>query len=171
MVNDTRRHREIVEILEQEFASLLEGLTLFVGSVPPDLLYQNSQAPDSQGPRILVPTVAEQVLKCAAVVEQTCGGLTANLWDDPFEWTLPETLSNADRIIEYIGEVNATRQRAFACFADDAALLKYVSVPSGKPRSLLSLLLDSLVRASSYQGQAITTLKILSAAGLPGFII
>jgi hypothetical protein len=171
MVNNTGRHREIVEILEQEFASLLEGLILFVESVPPDLLYRNSQAPDSQGSRMITPTLGEQVLKSAAVLEQTFGGLTANLWDDPFEWTLQETLSNANRIIEYIGEVDATRQRAFACFADDAALLKYVSVPSGKPRTLLSLLLDCLVRASSHQGQAITTFKILSAAGLPGFII
>jgi hypothetical protein len=171
MVNNTRRHREIVEILEQEFASLLEGLTLFVESVPPDLLYRNFQAPGSQGPRMLAPSVGEQVLKSAAVLEQTFGGLTANLWDDPFEWTLQETLSNADRIIEYIGEVDATRQRAFACFADDAALLKYVSVPSGKPCTLLSLLLDCLVRASSHKGQAITTLKILSATELPGFII
>jgi hypothetical protein len=171
MVNNTGRHREIVEILEQEFASLLEGLILFIESVPPDLLYRTSQAPDSQGSRLTAPTVGEQVLKSAAVLEQTFGGLTANLWDDPFEWTLQETLSNANRIIEYIGEVDATRQRAFACFADDAALLKYVSVPSGKPRTLLSLLLDCLVRASSHQGQAITTFKILSAAGLPGFII
>jgi len=171
MVNSTGRHREIVEILEQEFAGLLGDLTLFVGSVPPDLLYRNSQEPDSQGPRMPAPTVGEQVLKSAAVLEQTFGGLTANLWDDPFEWTLPETLSNADRIVEYIGEVDAARQRAFGSFDDDAALLKYVSVPSGEPRTLLSLLLDCLVRASSHQGQAITTFKILSAAGLPGFII
>ena len=171
MVNNTSHHREIIEILEQEFASLLEGLTLFVGAVPPDLLYRKFQARNSQGPGMPAPTVGEQVLKSAAVVEQTFGGLTANLWDDPFEWTLQETLSNADRIIEYIGEVDATRQRAFASFADDAALLKYVSVPSGAPCILLSLLLDTMVRASSYKGQAITTLKILSVAGLPGFII
>ena len=171
MVNNTGSHREIVEILEQEFARLLEGLTLFVESVPPDLLYRRSQAPDSQGSRMPAPTVGEQVLRSAAVLEQTFGGLTANLWDDPFEWTLQETLSNADRIIEYVGEVDATRRQAFACFDDDAALLKYVSVPSGKPCTLLSLLLDCLVRASGHQGQAITTLKILSATGLPGFII
>jgi hypothetical protein len=30
----------------------------------------------------------EQVLRSAAIVEQSFGGLTANLWDDPFEWTL-----------------------------------------------------------------------------------
>ena len=28
----------------------------------------------------------------AGTIEQTFGGITANLWDDPFEWTLPETL-------------------------------------------------------------------------------
>jgi hypothetical protein len=93
------------------------------------------------------------------------GGLTANLWDDPFEWTLPETLSTSDRIVEYIGEVDAVRQRAFVCFVDDTDLLKYVSVPSGEPRSLFSLLIETLVRASSYQGRAIATLKILGDVG------
>ena len=70
-------------------------------------------------------------------MEQTCGGLTANLWDDPFEWTLPETLSNADRIIEYLSEVDLARQRAFKSIRDDSALTKYISVPSGEPSSLL----------------------------------
>ena len=66
----------------------------------------------------------EQVLRSAAIVEQTFGGLTANLWDDPFEWTLPETLSTSAKVIEYLNEVEATRQdptyygdRIFGAFA------------------------------------------------------
>jgi hypothetical protein len=101
-----------------------------------------------------VVSIGENILRSAAAVEQTCGGLTANLWDDPFEWTLPETLSSADRIVEYLSEVDLARQRAFNSILDDSALTKYVSVPSGEPRLLVSLLLETLVSASDYRGRA-----------------
>ncbi len=166
MESNVVARREVVGILEQEFASLLAGLTTFVRSVPTELLYGNPKAQGS-----VLPTVGESILKSAAVVEQLFGGLTANLWDDPFEWTLPETLSTADLIVEYLGEVDLIRQRAFACFAHDGDLLKHVSVPSGESVRLLSLLLDTLVRASGYQGRAVATLKILADLGAPGFII
>src|SRR5215211_4604889 len=123
-------NREIVESLDQQFATLINSLKDLAGSVPPDLL-----------------------LRSAAVIEQMCGGLTANLWDDPFEWTLPETLSNADRVIEYLDEVDLARQRAFSSIDDDA-LTKLISVPSGESRQLISLLLETLVKSSEFQGRA-----------------
>jgi len=79
--------------------------------------------------------------------------------------------SGRDRVIEYIGEVDAARQRAFVCFAEDTDLLKFISVPSGEPRSLLSLLIETLVKASGYQGRAVATLKIFGDVGHLGFII
>src|SRR5262249_54854533 len=97
---------------------------------------------------------AENILRSAAVIEQTCGGLTANLWDDPFEWTLPETLSSPERIIEYLSEVDQARQRAFSAIGDDAALVKYISDPSGEPRLFVSLLLETLVKAADYRARA-----------------
>jgi hypothetical protein len=127
--------REIVQQLDQEFASLINSLKDLARSVPPDSRYQ-------------------QILRSAAVIEQMCGGLTANLWDDPFEWTLPETLSNTDRIIEYLSEVDLARRRAFDAIVDDGALIKYISVPSGESRSLISLLLETLVKASDFRGRA-----------------
>ena len=153
--------RDIVNHLDREFASLINSLTNLVRSVPLDLLYRNPP-PVSLG---------ENILRSAAVIEQTCGGLTANLWDDPFEWTLPETLSTADRIIEYLSEVDVARQRAFTSIVDDSALTKYISVPSGEPRLLVSLLVETLVTASDYRGRALATSKILFGDGAPGFII
>ncbi len=88
-------------------------------------------------------------------MEQTFGGITSNLWDDPFEWTLPETLSTAARVVQYLDEVEETRQRGFASFTADYDLLKRISTPSGELPALIDLLLDTLVRASSYQGSAI----------------
>ncbi|HYN25912.1 MAG TPA: hypothetical protein VES69_12800, partial [Pyrinomonadaceae bacterium] len=92
----------------------------------------------------------------------TCGGITSNLWDDPFEWTLPETLSTSARVIEYLSEVEETRKHAFACFAGDGDLLKKIATPSGEMRPLISLLLDTLVRALGFQGRAVALLATVS---------
>jgi hypothetical protein len=96
---------------------------------------------------------AEQILRSARIVEQVSGGITANLWDDPFEWTLPETLSTKDKLIAYVDEVRDARARAFQLFKDDADLLKTVMAPAG-PTQLISLLLNALVRARLQQLQA-----------------
>src|SRR5262245_19699941 len=96
---------------------------------------------------------AEQILRSARIVEQVSGGITANLWDDPFEWTLPETLRTRDKLVAYVDEVRAARKSAFQLFKADADLLKTVMAPSG-PTQLMSLLLDALVRAAYHQLQA-----------------
>jgi hypothetical protein len=132
--------RETVNNLDREFASLIDSLKDLVRSVPADLLYRNPPAV----------SIGEKILRSAAAIEQTCGGLTANLWDDPFEWTLPETLSNADLIVEYLSEVDATRERAFSSIVDDSALSKYISVPSGEPQLLIDLLRQTLAKAGDY---------------------
>ena len=133
--------REIVQHIDQAFANLIASLNDLAGSVPPDLL-----------------------LRSAAVIEQMCGGLTANLWDDPFEWTLPETLSTTDRIIEYLSEVDLARQRAFNSIRDDGALTKYISAPAGE-QQLVNLLLETLVKAGDYRGRAVAAVKLLSSEG------
>lgn len=129
----TNTDREIVQHIDKEFASLIKSLKDLARS---DLSHQH-------------------VLRSAAAIEQMCGGLTSNLWDDPFEWTLPETLSNPDRIIEYLSEVDLARQRAFDSI-DDEALTKYIAVPSGEERLLISVLLETLVKASDLRGRAAT---------------
>ena len=101
---------------------------------------------------------AEQILRSARIVEQVSGGITAKLWDDPFEWTLPETLRTKDKLIAYVDEVRDARESAFQLFKDDADLLKTVMAPSG-PTQLMSLLLDALVRAAYHQLQAEDYLK------------
>jgi len=111
------------------------------------------------------------VLRSAGVVEQTFGGITSNLWDDPFEWTLPETLSTPARVIEYLGEVEETRQRAFASFRTDGDLLKQIATPSDNMRPIIGLLLDTLVRAQSYQGRAMFLIETLSLTQATRFII
>jgi hypothetical protein len=140
--------REIVQHVEQAFANLIASLKDLAESATPD----------------------QNVLRSAAVIEQMCGGLVSNLWDDPFEWTLPETLSNADRVVEYLSEVDLARARAFNSIRDDGALIKYISTPTGE-RQLVSLLVETLIKASDYRGRAVATSKILSSEGAPRFII
>ena len=142
MAKDTGR--QIVQHLEQEFSELIKSLKDLVRSVPTELLYRHPPAV----------SVGENILRSAAVVEQTCGGLTSNLWDDPFEWTLPETLSNPDLVVEYLSEVDAARQRAFDSIQDDSSLTKFISDPSGE-RLLISLLLDTVVKAAEFRGRAL----------------
>jgi len=159
--------RKIVESLDREFARLYLHSCEVTENTPDEILYLVATP---TGMRSL-PSVGESLLRCAAAVEQTFGGITSNLWDDPFEWTLPEYLSTPAKVIEHLVEVETTRKRAFSSFDDDACLLKQVATPSGETRPLLELLLGTLVRAAQYQGQAVVTLKSLSGISTPGFII
>ncbi|HVQ39345.1 MAG TPA: hypothetical protein VMS31_17530 [Pyrinomonadaceae bacterium] len=158
--------RQIVESLDREFARLHSRSCAVIQSTPADLLYTVTTNETGS-----LPSIGEDVLRSAAAVEQTFGGITANLWDDPFEWTLPEYLSTPVKVIEHLGEVEQVRQRAFSSFDVDACLVKHVATPSGETRPLVELLLETLIRAAGYQGRATATLKFLSAISTPGFII
>lgn len=103
----------------------------------------------------------EQILRSAAVVEQSFGGLTANLWDDPFEWTLPETLNAPAKVLEYLDEVEATRRHAFGSFKSDADLSKEIMTPAGSTQ-LLPFLLDTLERARHHHQRAVTIYELLN---------
>jgi hypothetical protein len=145
--------RVLLDYLDREFSRLVSDLKKLVSSVSPDLLYR--PLPGNV-------TIGESLLRSAAALEQTFGGLTANLWDDPFEWTLPETLTTTDRLLQYLSEVDAVRQRAIDSIAFDEDLSKYVSVPSGEEQPLFALLLETLVKATEHYGRALTARKMLS---------
>ncbi|MFN2533280.1 MAG: hypothetical protein ABR555_18510 [Pyrinomonadaceae bacterium] len=151
-----------LELLEHRFTQLIAELTAIVAPVPKECLYAAS--------RLHSLTIGECVLKSAAVIEQTFGGVTANLWDDPYEWTLPETLSTPEKVVAYLREVDKTRERAFAFFDNDSVLLKKISTPSGDTSALLDVLLDTLVRAARYQGQAIAIRDSSSDAATGGLL-
>ena len=125
-----------------EFLRLQSDWRQLIQAIEPLKIYQRSSA------RKL--SLGEQVVRSARAVEQTFGGITANLWDDPFEWTLPENLTTPERLLEYFDEVAATRQRGFELFKDDEDLMKEVMTPQGRMQ-LASLLLDTLLRARQHQ--------------------
>ena len=111
-------------------------------------------------------SAGEYILRSAAAVEQTCGGITTRLWDDPFEWTLPEKLSTRERVIEYLNEVEDTRRSAFRFFTSDSDLSKQIPAPE-KLRSIFDLVLETLARSEHYQGRALAIFQMLSDKKLP----
>ena len=131
-----------IACFDQEFQQLEADWRNAIERLDPSTLYSETHQQLSPA--------AEQILRSARIVEQVSGGITANLWDDPFEWTLPETLRNKDKLLAYLDEVHDARRRAFELFVDDADFLKTVMAPSG-PTPLMSLLLDALVRARHHQ--------------------
>lgn len=143
----------MIEILDQEYQKLYSSWCSLIDEC-------GDRSPYTRDSRSNLPSVGLGVLRSAAIVEQTYGGITSNLWDDPFEWTLPETLTTPQRILEHLGEVEALRRKAFAGLEADAELQKQISAPSGELVTLASLLVQTLARASQFYGQALLAAKI-----------
>lgn len=141
-----------IRSLEAQFADLHQQSRDLVSSLSRELLYvKPNGSADSCG---------VQLLRSAAVVEQSFGGLTTNLWDDPFEWTLPETLNTPAKVLEYLDEVDATRRQAFNAFHSDDDLSKEIMTPAGGAQ-LLPFLLDTLQRARHHQQRALAISELL----------
>jgi hypothetical protein len=150
---------QIVRSLDEEFARLNARAHALVRLVPPDKLYWQ---PRTTTHAVTVYSCGEHLLRAAACVEQTFGGITANLWDDPFEWTLPETLATPALVAAYLSEVEETRQRGFALIRDDGDLLKEIAMPSGEMQTLGAILVATLTRAAHQQGCAYATFRLFS---------
>ena len=133
---------DLIVWFDREFARLEHAWRELIQATSDNLLYQGDGQRDS--------SVGAQVLQSARIVEQTFGGITANLWDDPFEWTLPETLTTSLKLLAYLDEAENARRHGFELFQSDQDLLKTIMTPAG-PTPVMSLLLDTLVRAGHHQ--------------------
>lgn len=154
----------LIACLDEQFAQLHARSRSLIKLIPAEKLYWQ---PRQSSGAFSVYSCGEHLLRSAAAVEQTFGGITVNLWDDPFEWTLPESLKTPELVAEYLNEVEATRQRGFALFADDGDLLKEIAVPSGEIEMLFALLTETLMSAAHQQGRAFATFRLFSDARLP----
>lgn len=151
---------KFIEGLDRQFAQLHRDSHKLIEVISPELLYHQ---PPGRSNSLPLHSCGEHLLRSAAVVEQTFGGITTNLWDDPFEWTLPETLPTPDKVSGYLDEVEATRKHGFQLLTSDMDLVKEIMAPSGSTQ-LLPLLLDTLARAAHHQGRSWATFEILRAA-------
>lgn len=155
--------KQLTEILNERFVHLHNRSCAFIQKVPLEKLYWQPRETNDLFP---VSSCGEYVLRSAGAVEQTFNGLTTKLWDDPFEWTLPEALFDNDKIIEYLGEVEAIRKRGFSLLASDADLLKEIPAPV-RLKTIFELLLETLAQAENFQGRAFATFRFFSDEKLP----
>jgi hypothetical protein len=149
---------DVLDLFDNRFRSNYSRSTELVTKFPEDLLFFR---PTDNGPRARLFSFGESILRAAAEVERAVGGITTRLWDDPFEWTLPETLSNRSAIVAYIDEVESRRQGAFLYFASDDDLQKQIPAPE-ELRSLHEIILDSLIRSEHFIGRSIVFYQLYS---------
>ena len=155
--------KNLIATLDERFAALHRRSCEFIAVVPPDKIYSQPRQVVNAPPAY---SCGEYLLRSAGAVEQTCGGLTTKLWDDPFEWTLPEALSTSEKVLEYLNEVEKVRARAFGLFASDEDLYRELPAPE-KLKTIFALLLETLSRAENYQGRAFAVFRSFSDAKLP----
>jgi hypothetical protein len=109
--------KNLISILDERFVALHNRSHAFVQKIPVEKLYLQ---PRTSSDLSHVYSCGELILRSAGAVEQTFNGLTTKLWDDPFEWTLPEALFNNEKISEYLDEVETVRKRGVALLVSDA---------------------------------------------------
>jgi hypothetical protein len=140
----------LIAAFDAHFASLHCRSVALVSETRDQLLFQKAA---DDGEAIMKLSVSANIVRSAAIVEMNFGGITTRLWDDPFEWTLPEALNKGEKIDEYLHEVEAARRHAFEFFSSDADLSRMIPAPRDL-RSLGEILIDTLARAEHYQGRA-----------------
>ncbi|MGI8468166.1 MAG: hypothetical protein ACR2N3_06920 [Pyrinomonadaceae bacterium] len=150
--------KTFIDCLDGQFLRLHNLSREIISKIPPKKLYWQPREIRKDFP---VNSCSEYILRSAGAVEQTFGGITVKLWDDPFEWTLPEALSTNDLILNYLSEVEETRRRGFALFHSDEDLRRQIPAPE-KLKTLFSLLLETVARAENFQGRAIVVFKLFS---------
>lgn len=155
--------RTILDAFDRHFISLDSRSRDLLARIPEERLFEK--------PREILNAMAmfscgEYLLRSAAMVEKTFGGITTRLWDDPFEWTLPEKLATKAEIIRYFDEVEATRLKGFAFFTSDNDLAREIPAPE-KLTSIADILIETLAKAEHFQGRAFAVFQMLLDDKLP----
>jgi hypothetical protein len=155
--------KQLLETLDQHFIEIHRRSAELIRQVPAEKLYWQPREKNALFP---VNSCGEFILRSAAAVEQAFGGITRRLWDDPFEWTLPEALATNDLILEYLGEVEAARRQGFAFFGSDEDLKREMPAPE-KLKTIFRILLETVARAEHYQGRAFAVFAMFSDEKTP----
>ena len=155
--------KTILSIIDRQFVLLDERSRELLAKLKDDQLFTKPRAVTGS---MTMFSCGEYLLRSAAMVEKTFGGITTRLWDDPFEWTLPEKLADHSAILQYLDEVEATRAKGFSFFTSDQNLTCQIPAPE-RLRPLIDVLLDTLMTASHFQGRAFAVFQMISDEKLP----
>ena len=150
--------RNFIEIFDRQFLRLHGRSREIIQKTPTEKLYWQ---PRESGALFPAGSVGELILRSAGAVEQTFGGITTRLWDNPFEWTLPETLSTNELVLHYLEEAEETRRKGFALFQTDEDLRREIPSPE-KFKSLFEILLETLLKAENFQGRGESVFRLFS---------
>jgi hypothetical protein len=148
--------RELIASFDRQFSDLNSRSVVLIQTTGDESLYWH---PNSNEPV----SVGGSIVRSAAAVEQMVGGITTRLWDDPFEWTLPESLSRTEDVLDYLAEVETSRQRGFAFFKTDVELAKALPAPV-EIKTLHEVLRETLARAEALYAQAMAIRQMLETA-------
>ncbi len=155
--------KQLIKTLDAQFLKLHRRAVDFVPLVPQEKIYWQPREREALFP---VNSCGEYILRSAAAVEQTFGGITTRLWDDPFEWTLPEALSTGELILNYLDEVEETRLKGFTFFTSDDDLSREIPAPE-RLKPIFQILLETIARAEHFQGRAFAVFRSFSDEKLP----
>lgn len=136
-----------MDILVKEFRREFEILLKDIEKTSQLLESQETDPENIVGLRTLL-------IRAAAPIEQCFSGLTTRLWDDPFEWTLPEYISDPARVAEYIEEVKSVVGKGFRVIDSDDVLSKSLPAPEE-----MTTILVVLVRTLSNSRSVLAVLR------------
>jgi hypothetical protein len=142
--------RSRIDNFDRRFSELNDSRIQVARLTGNDLIYKTEEEHEND----LWPiSIGTHLIRSAAAVEQTFNGITTRLWDDPFEWTLPERLSTVSDLLAYFEEVEETRKRGFEFFKSDEDLQRSIPAPI-ELRTLDQILDNTRVRSKKYLLQA-----------------
>ena len=154
---------ELIDGVGRGLAELDHRSRALIQITPQDMLFWR---PRELAKSMTMFSCGEYVLRSAGMVEKTFGGITTRLWDDPFEWTLPEELSTKEAVLGYLSEVEATRVKGLSFFKSDDDLFRRIPAPANL-RSIFDVLLETIAQAEHYQGRAFAVFQMFSDDKLP----
>ena len=155
--------KSLIKVFVDQFSRLHNSSCEFVLMIPNKRLFRKPREFENAYTMF---SCGEYLLRSAAAIEQSFGGITTRLWDDPFEWTLPEELSTVEKLLEYLAEVEETRRKGFDFFNSDEDLLREMPAPE-KLKPIAAILLETLARAEHYQGRAFAVYQMFADNKLP----
>ena len=155
--------KTLIKSFDRKFGALQTRSNEFVKMIPNEMLFRQPRQTENYFSSF---SAGEYILRSAAAIEQAFGGITTRLWDDPFEWTLPEALSTTGKILEYFTDVEAARRNGFEFFQSDEDLKKELPAPL-EMKSIFDILIETICRAEHLQGRAFAVFQTFSDEKLP----
>ncbi|HZS46279.1 MAG TPA: DinB family protein [Blastocatellia bacterium] len=152
-----------IEDLAGEFTSVQQTIADVLPLIPEDKLYWK---PFQSKNHVRIYSCGELISHAMGTIETACNGILNNFWDDPFEWTLRESLPNHEYLMIYINEVRSVTKEAFSLLKTED-LPKRIYLPNGEPTTIGKLLLRALLHAVHHRGQLYAYVHLFSEAKLP----